>query len=158
MGRHLPAPAHYLIWTGRPSSFGRRSVGCIFRCRVDLVGTVEVAGGPAMDAMPARGYPIVGQFDFHDPAAVRADCIHRFLLHLSGIDITSAGRRGSFEFIPISNMLASVIDPCRDRRHDPWPVSGSLTCSPDCTSANRTPAMGHASCHGTGLSQTPAYC
>src|SRR5690349_18998626 len=69
--------------SARPLSFGRRSVGCIFRRRVDLVGTVEVAGGPAMNAVPARGYPVVGQFDFHDLAAVRADCIHRFLLHLS---------------------------------------------------------------------------
>jgi hypothetical protein len=34
------------------------------------------------------------------------------------------------EFIPIRNMQASVIEPCRDRRHDPWLVSGSLTCSP----------------------------
>jgi hypothetical protein len=36
----------------------------------------------------------------------------------------------SVEFIPISNMLASVIEPCRDRRHDPWLEYGSLTCSP----------------------------
>src|SRR5690242_49787 len=46
----------------------------------------------------------------------------------------------SFEFIPIRNMLASVIEPCRDRRHDPWLVSGSLTCSPALRSSSISPA------------------
>src|SRR5690349_6656061 len=32
------------------------------------------------------------------------------------------------EFIPISNMQASVIEPCRDRWHGPWLEYGSLTC------------------------------
>ena len=41
-----------------------------------------------------------------------------------------AGAGLKIEFIPIRNMQASVIEPCRDRRHDPWLVSGSLTCSP----------------------------
>ena len=46
----------------------------------------------------------------------------------------------TIEFIPISNMLSSLIEPCRDRRPDPWLVSGSLTCSPALRSSSISPA------------------
>ena len=45
-------------------------------------------------------------------------------------ELRARGWTETLEFIPISNVLAFLIEPCRDRRHDPWLVYGLLTCSP----------------------------
>jgi|SRR5689334_8503942 len=82
---------------------------------------------PAASDGTIRG---VGDLRPGQRVAVQVGSLAAMLLDQRGIRAIPFGFEDEIEFIPISNMLSSVIDPWRDRRHAPWLEYGSLTCSP----------------------------